>query len=353
MITQHSVRCGDARQLAGIADNSVHVVVTSPPYPLVEMWDDVFGGWGADIADALAEGHGPRAFAAMHDGLDPVWRECFRVLVPGGFLCVNIGDATRTMGGEFGIYPNHARILHALMSMGFTILPDILWRKPTNAPNKFMGSGMLPAGAYVTYEHEYILIARKGGRRVFRREADKQQRRESAYFWEERNRWFSDVWSDVTGTRQAVEKAVRPRSAAFPIELPYRLIQMFSVYGDVVLDPFAGTGTTLIAAVAAGRSSIGVDIEPSFVATATDMLSYGLSEGTARAAARWSSHLAFVQERVQSGKTVQHQNAPHGFPVMTRQERDLVLRAPTHIEACADGTFAVKLDIAQSPAPRH
>ena len=125
---------------------------------------------------------------------------------------------------------------------GFTSLPDILWRKPTNAPNKFMGSGMLPAGAYVTYEHEYILIFRKGGKRAFDRPPRRRQlRRRSAYFWEERNVWFSDVWTDLTGDAPGSRRReTRARSAAFPFELPYRLIQMFSVYGDTVLDPFAG-----------------------------------------------------------------------------------------------------------------
>ena len=136
--------------------------------------------------------------------LTRVWREVHRVLADGGIACINIGDATRTLGDRFALYPNHARILVRLVELGFVPLPVILWRKQTNAPNKFMGSGMLPPGAYVTLEHEYILIVRKGGKRGFLSEEGKGLRRESAFFWEERNRWFSDVWSDLKGTVQGL-----------------------------------------------------------------------------------------------------------------------------------------------------
>jgi DNA modification methylase len=183
-------------------------------------------------------------FEAQHQALDAVWAECARVLADGGFLCVNIGDATRSLNDQFCLYPNHARILTAAMRLGLTPLPDILWRKPNNSPNKFMGSGTLPAGAYVTYEHEYILILRKGGKRQFSKE-EQARRAASAYFWEERNQWFSDLWTDLLGADQRLlDPEARARSAAYPLELPYRLILMYSIEGDVVLDPFVGTGTT-------------------------------------------------------------------------------------------------------------
>lgn len=106
--------------------------------------------------------------------------------------------------GDFQLYSNHSRILHRFLDLGFAALPDILWHKQTNAPNKFMGSGMLPVGAYVTYEHEYILILRKGRRRDFTSEQEKTRRRESAFLGEERNLWFSDVWLDIKGAAQAL-----------------------------------------------------------------------------------------------------------------------------------------------------
>ena len=177
---------------------------------------------------------------------------------------INIGDAVRTIGKNFQLYPNHARILTTFSKQGFTVLPEIIWRKPTNAPNKFMGSGMLPPSAYVTLEHEFILILRKGGKRIFKTEKDKINRRNSAYFWEERNTWFSDIW-DLRGVTQTMlekkSKELRSRSAAFPFELAYRLINMYSVKGDVILDPFLGTGTTTIAAMVSARNSIGFEIE--------------------------------------------------------------------------------------------
>lgn len=157
--------------------------------------------------------------------------------------------------------------------MGYCVLPDIHWRKQSNAPNKFMGSGMFPAGAYVTYEHEYILVFRKGGKRVFKG-AEKALRQKSAFFWEERNVWFSDLW-DIKGTSQIITaaKASRDRSAAFPFEIPYRLINMYSAEGDTVLDPFAGLGTTTLAAIASNRNSLGVEIDEDIAALAIENIS--------------------------------------------------------------------------------
>src|SRR5206468_5334175 len=110
----------------------------------------------------------------------------------------------------FILYPNHVRIASHLVRLGFNPLPAILWRKQTNAPNKFMGSGMFPPGAYVTLEHEYVLIVRKGDKRAFDSEVIRSRRRESAFFWEERNDWFSDVWFDLKGTGQnLVDRDVR------------------------------------------------------------------------------------------------------------------------------------------------
>ena len=192
-----------------VPDSSVHLVVTSPPYPMIEMWDDMFKRQSNKIATALKHQKGIEAFEWMHRELDPVWKETYRILVDGGIACINIGDAVRTVDEDFRLYPNHARILSAMLNVGFSALPLILWRKPTNAPNKFMGSGMLPGGAYVTLEHEYILIVRKGSKREFNRAPEKQIRRESALFWEERNNWFSDVWFGLVGTRQKLGNTIR------------------------------------------------------------------------------------------------------------------------------------------------
>jgi DNA modification methylase len=261
MKTTHKTILSDSRTLNEIGDESIDLIVTSPPYPMIQMWDELFASMSDGIKNALANNDGNAAFEAMHMELDKVWSELYRVLKPGCFACINIGDATRTVDGRFQLYSNNSRIISAFLKLGFTTLPVILWRKQTNAPNKFMGSGMLPAGAYVTLEHEYILIFRKGPKRAFKSETEKTRRMESAFFWEERNKWFSDVW-DFKGASQVLNlKELRNRSAAFPFELPYRLINMYSLYEDVVLDPFMGIGTTGCAAIACGRNSVGIEID--------------------------------------------------------------------------------------------
>ena len=343
MQTTHQFILGDARDLSLIENEQVQLVVTSPPYPMIAMWDDTFRQMSSEAGEALDREAGLEAFEAMHMELDRTWRECFRVLSAGGFACINIGDATRSLGGDFRLFHNHARIITAMSKIGFHVLPDILWRKPTNAPNKFMGSGMLPAGAYVTYEHEYILVFRKGSKRLFQSQAQKTNRSQSAFFWEERNIWFSDVWEGLTGTRQALTgPRPRERSAAFPMDLPYRLIHMYSTYGDVVLDPFVGTGTTLAAAVAAGRSSLGVEISAELATNLSSSVQKGVEEGPSLAEARLNAHRAFVQQRLENDKPLKYQNGPHDLPVMTRQEQRLCLQVPTAHQEVSDRKFVVQ-----------
>jgi DNA modification methylase len=258
--------------------------------------------------------------------LDPIWDETFRVLKRGGFACINIGDAVRTLQSDFAVYSNHTRILRHLLQIGFTALPMVIWRKQTNAPNKFMGSGMLPAGAYVTLEHEYILILRKGGKREFLSDTEKQNRRQSAIFWEERNLYFSDIWFDIKGSRQALhDKELRKRSAAFPFELAYRLINMYSVKNDIVLDPFLGTGTTMAAAMTAARNSIGCEIENGFLDSITGIQNNIIRLAREITENRLKAHLSFIAERTAAGKPVKHQNLPYGFPVMTLQEKEIII----------------------------
>ncbi len=163
METTHRVVVDDARSLSALEDDSVDLVVTSPPYPMIEMWDDLFTTLEPAIGDALEAGDGQAAFDAMHAELEAVWDELERVVVDGGIVCLNVGDATRSLDDSFRVYPNHARVLEAFEARGFDPLPDVLWRKPTNSAAKFMGSGMIPPNAYVTLEHEYILIFRNGG----------------------------------------------------------------------------------------------------------------------------------------------------------------------------------------------
>jgi DNA modification methylase len=343
MTTSHRHHFCDSRELAVVDSESIELVVTSPPYPMIDMWDDMFCAQNSGIADALAKPDPDAAFELMHRELDPTWNQIFRVLKPGGIACINIGDAVRTMDGQFALYPNHARTLGGLARTGFTALPAILWRKQTNAPNKFMGSGMLPPGAYVTLEHEYILILRKGPRRTFTTESQARMRRASAFFWEERNRWFSDLWTDLKGTSQGLDEPnTRRRSAAFPFELPFRLINMFSVKGDTVLDPFAGTGTTLYAAMAAERNSIMVEKEALLAEPMLSRRDTIIAAANTRNKNRLDNHLRFIVERERARGPLKHKNSFYGFPVVTQQETRLVLSRMETVETNPDGSLTVR-----------
>jgi DNA modification methylase len=326
MKTQHKIFFANSSHIDDVGTNSIDLVVTSPPYPMIVMWDDVFSSQDKEIKRALDADNGPLAFELMHQVLDPVLTEVYRVVKNGGFLCINIGDATRTLGGNFVLYPNHMRILHRLLSLGFTALPCILWRKQTNAPNKFMGSGTLPAGAYVTLEHEYILILRKGSKRIFANDEDKETRRKSSIFWEERNNWYSDVWFDVKGTLQTLnDKQTRLRSAAYPFEMVYRLVNMYSVKGDFVLDPFLGTGTTTAACIASGRNSIGYELDPTLEEIIHAVLKDIDRLANQHILNRINNHLSFVKLRLTENKPIKHKNKYYGFPVVTSQEKELLL----------------------------
>ncbi len=328
METRHRVLLGSAVNI-DLPSDSVNLVVTSPPYPMIEMWDQSFSDQDPQVAHHLAKADGPAAFDAMHRLLDQVWRECHRVLRVGGFACVNIGDATRSVFGQFRLYTNHARIIGACEALGFQSLPAIIWRKQTNAPNKFMGSGMLPAGAYVTLEHEYILILRKGGKRIFVHD-DRERRSRSAFFWEERNTWFSDLW-DFKGVQQRLgSNEARSRSGAFPFELAFRLICMYSVQGDLVLDPFLGTGTTIAAALACARDSVGVEADEGLIPVIAATIEAGAALGNERQLSRLRSHEEFVRRyRTEKDREPGHTNVAYGFPVVTRQEVGLVLPGVT------------------------
>jgi DNA modification methylase len=344
-VTKHQVLVGLAhKQIAQLQTHSVNLVVTSPPYPMIEMWDQIMASQNEAIAKSQANNDGPLSFELMHQELDKIWEQVERVLSPGGFACINIGDATRTINENFALYNSHSRIVSAFIKLGFNNMPNIIWRKQTNAPNKFMGSGMLPAGAYVTLEHEWILIFRKGGKRVFKTEIDKQLRRESAFFWEERNTWFSDLW-DLKGVKQKLDSPdTRTRSAAYPFEIPYRLINMYSVKGDTVLDPFLGTGTTTLTAMASGRNSIGVEIDNSFLPVIEDNIERSVPEQLNRYIInRIENHKNFIAIRNldEDSNEIKHFNENLNLPVMTSQETGMKLCFVDEINGNAIDGFEV------------
>ncbi|MEM3852181.1 MAG: site-specific DNA-methyltransferase [Methanomassiliicoccales archaeon] len=331
--TMHNFVLRDSRSRSyGV--RPVHLVITSPPYPMLGMWDELFSKLDPNIQTLLHDGELNSAFELMHRQLDMVWSNMIDHLLPGGFLCINVGDALRRNGESFCLFPNHSRIQWSLFSHGLVPLPGIIWRKKPNKPNKFLGSGMLPAGAYATLEHEHILIFRKGQNREFRNE-EKQRRWESALFWEERNEWYSDLWEEIPGEKQKM--IAGRRAASFPVEVALRLIRMFSVYGDTVMDPFAGTGTTAIAAAAACRNSISFEVDEAYLE---------ISERRFLASSPLLRSLC--QERIE-GHTAQpphrgkrYLNKFHHFNVHSIQEREIVCPMPVSVERA--GSHAYRVD---------
>ncbi|MBF0235607.1 MAG: site-specific DNA-methyltransferase [Desulfamplus sp.] len=344
MSTKHNILFSDSRNLSNIEDATVDLIVTSPPYPMIEMWDDLFRELNPNISDSLDKEDGQKSFELMNIELDKVWSEVDRILNPNGFVCINIGDATRTIGGQFQLYSNHSRITSYFIKAGYQPLPIALWKKSTNAPNKFMGSGMLPAGAYITLEHEYILVFRKGGKRVFKTPSQKALRNSSAFFWEERNQWFSDTWN-LKGVRQTINGSkTRERNAAFPFELPYRLINMYSVKGDTVFDPFLGTGTTSFAAIATERNSIGVEYDHNFDGLIKQGLVNLKLETNELISSRIKNHIAFTKEYEKTKRKLKHKNSKYGFPVMTRQEAELSINYVSDIDYSKFPEISVKYE---------
>jgi len=256
--TEHSVRRGDARDLSFLPDASVHLVVTSPPYWTLKEYPGSDGQLGSvdDYEFFLVE-------------LDKVWAECKRVLVPGGRICCVVGDVcvSRREAGRHYVMPLHADIQSRARRVNLDVLTPIIWHKIANGVTEAEGNGAgfygkpYQPGAIVKNDIEYILFLRKGGEY---RSIKPLQKALSMLTKQEMQGWWRSVWSDVRG---ASTRAGHP--APYPPALAERLIKMFSFAGDTVLDPFCGTGSTAIAAAAAGRNSISVDIEQAYVDMAT------------------------------------------------------------------------------------
>ena len=340
-MTTHSILNMNSNKMDSIDDKSVDLIVTSPPYPMIEMWDDIFSQQNPDIDKCIKNGDALSAFHKMHSILNLIWDECDRVLKENGFICINIGDATRTIGDDFQLFSNHTQVIDHFLQKGYCVLPDIHWRKQSNSPNKFMGSGMYPAGAYVTYEHEYILIFRKGGKRIFKG-IDKDLRQKSAFFWEERNIWFSDLW-DIKGVSQTISnsKSTRSRNASFPFEIPYRLINMYSVEGDTILDPFAGLGTTNIACMVSNRNSIGIDIDPEMKNLALKNMDLSIDSLNDIIHQRIKKHNQFINSLPSEKKSNCYHNNTHDFLVKTRQETGIEIQQLSNIKRTDNGYICI------------
>jgi len=249
--THHDLRVGDARALASIAPNSVHLVLTSPPYWTLKQYPDREGQLG-----------GVEAYEDFVRFLGEVWAENMRVLVPGGRLIIVVGDVclSRRAHGRHRVVPLHASIQESCRLIGFDNLAPIIWHKIANAKYEAgHGSGFLgkpyEPNAVIKNDIEYILFQRKPGGY---RSPSIEERVLSVIPAHRYQEWFQQVWS-IPGA------STRDHPAPFPLELAERLVRMFSFVGDVVLDPFMGTGTTNLAAGKWGRNSVGIDIEPAYV----------------------------------------------------------------------------------------
>lgn len=250
---------GDARNLQFLEDDSIHLVVTSPPYWSLKKYNDVTGQLG-HIRD----------YEEFLDELDKVWQHIYRVLVPGGRLVCVVGDVclSRREYGRHLVMPLHADIVVRCRKLGFDNLNPILWLKIANAKfevdngSKFLGKPYEP-NAIVKNDLEFILMQRKPGGY---RKPTELQRKLSMISKDDFNSWFRQTWS-IPG------ESTRNHPAPFPLALADRLVRMFSFVGDTVLDPFAGVGTTILAAMNNGRNSIGVEIDPVYLSKAKLRLS--------------------------------------------------------------------------------
>jgi len=241
---------GDARDLFFLKDESIHLVVTSPPYWNLKRYNENPDQLGHidDYEDFLAE-------------LEKVWREVFRVLVPGGRLVCVVGDVcvSRRRFGRHLVFPLHADICVLCRKIGFDNLNPIIWYKIANASfevasgSRFLGKPYEP-NAIIKNDMEFILMQRKPGGY---RKPTEEQRKLSKIDKNDFGNWFRQIWN-IPGA------STRNHPAPFPLELATRLVRMFSFQGDTVLDPFCGTGTTMIAALRYGRNSIGIDIDADY-----------------------------------------------------------------------------------------
>lgn len=258
--TQHQLILGDSRNLSQIGNDSVHLVVCSPPYWNLKKYKDSPAQLG-NIDD----------YDAFLRELSQVWAECFRMLVPGGRLVVVVGDVciSRKQGGRHYVMPLHASIIETCRALGFDNLSPIIWHKIANANFEINnGSGILgkpyEPNAVIKNDIEFILMQRKPGAY---RKPDASTRLLSTISQENHRKWFRQIWTDLPGA------STKDHPAPYPVELTNRLIRMFSFVGDTVLDPFVGTGSTIIAAAAAGRNSIGIEVDPTYLEYAYEKIS--------------------------------------------------------------------------------
>lgn len=256
--TYHKLILGDARDMSFIENESVHLVVTSPPYWTLKRYNE-----NPDQMGHIEE------YETFLDELSKVWEDCYRVLVPGGRLVCVVGDVclSRRAFGRHVVVPLHSDISVICRKIGFDNLNPIIWHKISNASfeanngTKFLGKPYEP-NAIIKNDIEFILMQRKPG--GYRKPTDRQ-RKESKISKEDFHQWFRQFWN-IPG------ESTRKHPAPFPVELAYRVVRMFSFVEDTILDPFCGSGTSMLAAMKAGRNSVGIEIDPDYIMVANKRL---------------------------------------------------------------------------------
>lgn len=254
--TTHRLVNTDARSMK-LPDSSVHLVVTSPPYWTLKRYADVEGQLGHH-----------EDYESFLEQLDQIWRLCYDALVPGGRLICVVGDvclSRRKNNGRHTVVPLHASIQEHCRLIGYDNLSPIIWHKIANAVYEAEGNGGSFLGkpfepnSVIKNDIEFILMERKPGGY---RSPSIAKRVLSLISDSDHKAWFQQIWSGLTGA------STRNHPAPYPIELAERLVRMFSFAGDTVLDPFLGSGTTSVAALRCGRSSIGYEIDPGYLGKA-------------------------------------------------------------------------------------
>ena len=222
-----------SEQMKQLPDNSVHLMVTSPPYNVGKDYDD-----DLTLAEYLSF-------------LKRVWAETYRVLVPGGRACINVANL-----GRKPYIPLHAFILRDMLDLGFLMRGEVIWDKGASASaSTAWGSWQSASNPTLRDTHEYILVFSKGN---FRRE--KLDGRQDTVSREQFLEFTKSVW---TFPAESAKKIGHP--APFPVELPYRLIQLYTFSNEVVLDPFMGSGQTALAALKAGRHYVGYEVNEEYL----------------------------------------------------------------------------------------
>lgn len=264
--TSHTLNSGDAREMPSIRPSSVHLVLTSPPYWTLKEYNHTDGQLGH-----------VRDYATFLESLSSVWQRCYDALVPGGRLVCVVGDvclSRRQNAGRHTVVPLHAAIQEQCRGIGFDNLAPIIWHKIANVTleaegngSPFMGKPYEPNGV-IKNDIEFILMQRKpGGYRT----PTRATKILSVIPETSHREWFQQIWTGLTGA------STKHHPAPYPVQLAARLVRMFSFVGDTVLDPFVGTGTTMLAAAAGGRNSIGYEIDPVYLTYAAKRIREQLS----------------------------------------------------------------------------